>query len=57
MATLRESIQTQINSKQIEIDMLEFQLSNKEPGVPELMNADMSSLSIFFKLFKAELGL
>ena len=57
MATLRESIQTQINTKQIEIDVLEFQLSNKEPGVPELMNADMNSLSIFFKLFKAELGL
>ena len=57
MATLRESIQTQINTKQIEIDVLEFQLGNKEPGVPELMNADMNSLSIFFKLFKAELGL
>ena len=57
MATLRESIQTQINTKQVEIDALSKQLSNTDPGVAALMNADMESLAIFFKLFKAELGL
>lgn len=57
MATLRESIQTQINTKQVEIDALQIQLLNKDPGVAALMNADMESLAIFFKLFKAELGL
>lgn len=57
MATLRESIQSQVNTKQGEIDALEKQLSNTEPGVAALMNADMDSLAIFFKLFKAELGL
>lgn len=57
MATLRESIQTQINTKQVEIDALGKQLSNTDPGVAALMNADMESLAIFFKLFKAELGL
>jgi len=57
MATLRESIQTQINTKQVEIDALSKQLSNTDPGVAALMNADMESLAIFFKLFKVELGL
>ena len=57
MATLRESIQTQINTKQVEIAALEQQLNNKEPGVAALMNADMDSIAIFFRLFRAELGL
>lgn len=57
MATLRESIQSQVNTKHGEIDALEKQLSNTAPGVAALMNADMDSLAIFFKLFKAELGL
>ena len=54
MATLRETIQSQIKVSQDTVDALTAQLNNKNADIQSLLLQDMATLQAFYALFKSK---
>ena len=54
MATLRETIQSQIKISQDSVDALTAQLNNKNADIQSLLLQDMETLQAFYALFKSK---